>query len=266
MPIDRQISTLHFKVIIATINACFHFIFTSFFPLLFIASSFLFASSLLPAVVEEEKNPQDELAGLKYENDILEAKIQLARSGKFYLIADLQEKKIYLMLKGVPLKEFKVERIEIGRRIFIFIPGSMKTSFKHLYSDGIITPARVIERFQIIPPPPEEVTLREKLPEEEIPPPVIPEPKQISVPHLFSLVFKEGFAMEMISSQVDKESPAFLKRLSSRLKTKLMDVVALFKKGKGAKLRIFIDAESQRAFYRIVPDNINVIIIFRRIL
>ncbi len=213
-----------------------------------------------------EKDPQalrEEVASLKYENDILDEKVQLAKTGKFYLVADLPEKKIHLMIRGVSLKAFPMEHIEIGKRTLAFFSLPVEVSFQHIFEDGIVSPSRVVERYQIEPPSPEENEGSNEMNEEEPPPPPVPESKQIEVPHIFHIVFKEGFTFELLSTGVDEESPGFFKRMLARLRTKLSDIISIFQRGRGIKLRAAMKPDDFRHFYRAVPDQVKMIVIFK---
>ncbi len=213
-----------------------------------------------------EKDPEalrEELAILKYKNDILDEKAQLAKSGKFYLITDLPEKEIHLMIRGVSLKTFPIERIEIGRRKLAFFSLPVDVSFQHIFEDGVVSPSRIVERYQIEPPSPEESGSTGEMNEEEPPPPPVPESKQIEVPHIFRIAFKDGFAFELLSTGVDEESPGFFKRTLARLRTKLSDIVSIFRKGRDVKLRAAMKPDDFRHFYRAVPDQVKMIVIFK---
>ncbi len=205
---------------------------------------------------------QEEIIRSKYENEILNARMKLAQSGKFYLIAQLPEKKILLMLRNVSLKEYSLEGIEIGKRVFFFFPiwaSSFKTA--KVFTEGAIYPSRVIKRFQIVPP--EEKAEGET--SEEEPPPIIepPKPKRIYVPYIFRMKFKGGFSLEIHPSELDEESPGFLSRMLSRLRSKASDLFSIFR-GEGAfKVRCFLLPEEQRSFYKIIPDDINMLLIMK---
>ena len=225
---------------------------------------FLFFTSavLLAGTGKDAIDIHEEIAKLKFENSILDEKVQLAKSGKFYLIADLPARKIHLMIRGVPVKTFAIEHVEVGRRAFFFLPLSSNASFNSILPEGAIHPPRVVERYQIVPPPPEEVARRERMSEEEIPPPLpTPETKQIDVPPIFKLIFEGGFAVEIVSTGIDKESPGFFERLKARFRTKLSDIASIFQRGRDVKLRVSMRADDFRNFYRAVPDQIDMILI-----
>lgn len=205
---------------------------------------------------------QEKIAELKYENDILNARVKLGKSGKFYLIADLPEKKIHLMIKNISLKEYPVEDIEIGKRVLFFFPlWSSKMETVKVSTRGAIYPSRVVERFQIIPPEEKE----ENQKSEEEPPSMAkpPEAKRVDVPHIFRLKFRGGFCLEIHSTERDEESPGLLSRMRSRLRSKGSNLLSIFR-GEGAfKVKCFLSAEEARSFYRIVPDDISMLLLVK---
>lgn len=217
-----------------------------------------FIFSFLMAAKEEV---QEKIASLRYESDILSARIKLAKSGKFYLVADIPEKKIHLMMRGISLKEFPLEDAEIGRRVFFLLPFfSSKFEAVKVFTRGAIYPSRMVKRYQIIPP---ESKREESSVEEPPPPPEPPKAKQVKVPHIYRLKFKGGFCLEIHSSGSDEESAGLFSRIWYRLRSKASDLLALCRGGGSFKVKCFLSPEEMRSFYKIIPDDISMILLIK---
>lgn len=217
------------------------------------------ASDLLLA---KNEDINEKITRLTYENDLLSERFDLAKSGKFYLMANLPEKKIQLMLRNVSLKEYPIKDIEIGRRVILFIAAwSSSLEISRVFTQGKISPSRVIKRFQIIPP---EENVEETSSEEERPSLMeAPKPKKIKVPYLFRLTFQGGFALEIYPSKRDDETPGFLSRLLSYLRCRGSEFFSLFRRDGSLRLRCFLTPEDQRSFYQIVPDDISLLLVMK---
>jgi hypothetical protein len=230
----------------------------------FFTKHFLFCFALIffsPFLIAAEEDVQEKIAPLRYESDILSARIKLAKSGKFYLIADIPEKKIHLMMRNISLKEFPVEDVEIGRRVFFFVPFfSSKLDAAKVFTGGAIYPSRVVKRYQIIPP---EEKMEESAVEEAPSLPEPPEAKQVIVSHIFRLKFKGGFCLEIHSAGSDEESAGFFSRMWSLLRSKASDLLALLRGGGSFKMKCFLSPEEMRSFYRIVPDDISMLMLMK---
>lgn len=223
---------------------------------------FLFCSALLfflSFLVASEEAVQEERAQLQYKNDILNARMKLAKSGEFYLIADIPDRKIHLMMKNVSLKEYSIEDVEIGRRKFFFFPLlSSRMEAAQVFTGGAIYPSRVVKRYQIIPP---EKKIENRNAMEEVPAaPEPPKEKEINVPHVFRLKFKGGFSLEIRSNESDQGSAGILSRILSSLRSKGSDLFAIFRRGGAFKVKCYLASEEMRSLYRSVPDDISMLL------
>lgn len=210
-----------------------------------------------------EEDVQDKIAPLRYESDILSARIKLAKSGKIYLIADIPENKIHLMIKNISLREFPLEHVEIGRRIFFFVPFfSSKMEAARVMSGGSVYPSRVVKRYQIIP----SEEKKEQSAMEQAPPLAKPpKSKQVPVPHVYRLKFKGGFCLEIHSAGSDEKSAGIFSRMWSRLRSKISDLLALLRGGGSFKVKCFLSPEEMRSFYKVVPDDVSMLLLMKPI-
>jgi hypothetical protein len=101
-----------------------------------------FAFSLLATVVHADTEADRQTYGrLLLEEHALRNLMHLAQPDSFYVVLDIANDALFLMYRGVPLREFEPHEIEIGRprRVFRTSPAP-EDWLDHIYTGGIIDP------------------------------------------------------------------------------------------------------------------------------
>jgi len=247
----------------------------------FIVITFFIVLGLLPAIKEIEKystsidssqivtlkdidkdifEKYSQLVRLKREEDFLKAQISLAKTDSIYLLLNLNESTIKLMVKGVLLSESKIKKFSINK-------GTKKMP-DHFYNSIFNKPLQTISDFStiqkfpiVVKKAPKDTTdakLAEKAPEP---------PKTLDV--FYTLELNENISLEIKQLENDSiNSPKHIRRYK-RLKTKksLIESINIYTVNNPTyynyTIELEIPKEDARSIYRALPLKPQVLICFR---
>lgn len=223
-----------------------------------LARAGLIAFTILLAGAQRSAHPVDqaisnsEAARIAHENALIKRQLDLASTQKFYLLLDPRAADLRIMLAGVTMARFAVERVEIG------VPGGFSCRAPQpprAWSDSVwtgaqIDPPRVKDRYEIRvdpnvmgPPPPPPVPL---LPEEAYP-----------MPKSYSILFDHGLALEISWPDTTRPEPLF-KRLTTDLKDRYH---ALFLPQRDRlRVRLAMSLQDAAVLYRALPLNSSLLV------
>lgn len=175
-------------------------------------------------------------------------RLELARQGGFYLVLDVAARRIDLLLQGVELRSYPVERLEIGRARVGFLPrfGSEDWADR-VWSGGRLEPPRAEERVEIEVKPGDAET-----PEPAVP----PEPElRYPTPQRFLVRYADGASLEIVA-----RGPGTGVRsvgLAGTISRRISEVAAALgpRSGRLPRLRLVLAAEDAAAVYRSLPPD-----------
>lgn len=225
------------------------YLFFKEFTICLILLSIISCSSDFKLKSEPESFSKADLAHL------LSLRAQLASSKEFYLELSIREKKINLCHSGEILRSYPFSDINYERKRFAFFKIGKSTNFNNtVFSEGELSPARIIERIEVVPG--DETT--RPTPEK---PGIIPPTMEdiIAVPIVYDLNFKNSFSIRFY---LNGEIPG-KKMETKKLRLKWNDFLTGlgFKKGPNLRLKINIEAKEGAAFFRSCPEKAKILIL-----
>lgn len=201
-----------------------------------------------------------QLVRLKREEDFLKAQISLAKTDSIYLLVNLNDSTVKLMVKGVLLSESKIKKFSINN-------GAKKMP-DHFYNSIFNKPLQTISDFStiqkfpiVVKKAPRDTTdakLAEKAPEP---------PKTLDV--FYTLELNENISLEIKQLENDSINSPKLIRRYKRLKTKkaLRESIDIYAENNppfyNYKIELEIPKEDARSIYRALPLKPQVLIRFR---
>lgn len=202
--------------------------------------------------------PQDakrEAERLRFENEILEKKAELASGDAFYVILDPGARTLSLMLKGAVLRRLEVSGLEVGDRRVAFVPrGDALLWQGRVWSGGSLVPPREQDRVEIKAPPPgmDEASAPE--------PPVPPTPEEkYPVPPRYGIRYTGGLYLEILP--LGETVPS--KGLGNRLQDWWDDAKEAMSSEPTDRLRLRVSLkhEDSEALYRSLPPGTKLLVL-----
>jgi hypothetical protein len=180
-------------------------------------------------------------AALERANRRLDNQIKLADGGGFYLVMDLEARRLDLMLQGVLLRSHPVVGIEVGRPSIAFVVRSGVADW----------PERVWEATSIEPPRPEvRVEVHANNGEEgppELPEVPLPPEERVPAPSRFEIRYGGGLVLEIARSDVPARAG-----LRRRVASAFHSITTLGEAE--TRLRLRLAPEDLAALYRSLPN------------
>jgi len=192
---------------------------------------------------------QDDTARLRRLNQRLGLQLELAQGDAFYLQADAARQRLDLMLQGVTLRSYAIERFEIGWPRAAFLRRTVDAGWaERIWSAGRLAPARPDERIEIRAndgdaPPPEPPVPRS--PEEECP-----------APGRFVVRYAGGLSLEFVTAEGAAWRPgSILLGLADAAR-------AVWVLGEIApRIRITLAADEFASLYRALPPDSGLLLV-----
>ncbi len=174
-------------------------------------------------------------------SETLGRQLELAKGKEFYLVLDTEASRLRLMLLGVVLEEFPVERIDLGVPERLFINGAVEGDLRgRVWSTGTLDPPNRDERPVIRIPDPNH-------PDEE---PPMPEPPPRS-PNRYFVRFDGPLVLEVRSPG---SSSSLLGRIVEAGRRHWNDLAAVATGQAAARVRVFLrDADADQLFQSLPP-------------
>jgi hypothetical protein len=177
--------------------------------------------------------------------------LELASGKGFYLILDPSNGTLRLFLKAAVLHTWKLEGIEVGAPRIAFVSRGLPHDWEgRIWAKGALDPAREMDRFELVAPPP-----RPDGTETNIPIPPLPE-EAFPVPPRYRVVFDGGLAIEVRPPSAG-ESAGFLARAASTIRIWWRDFVRAVSPSPDDRIRIrlVLDREGADSLYRALPPD-----------
>lgn len=186
---------------------------------------------------------------------LVSLKAKLAFSKDFYIELSLREKKINLCHSGAVVRTYPFKDISLEKKRFLFFPVGKLFPFNNsLFSEGILSPQRIIERVRVVPG---DESTRPTPAAPGIIPPTMED--IIAVPPVYDINFKDFFSIRFI---LNGEIPGKnMKAKKIHLKWNDFLTGLGVKKGPSLRLRIEIDSKEGAAFFRSCPEKIKLLIL-----
>jgi hypothetical protein len=193
-------------------------------------------------------DPAAELEQRTRKNARLRALVELSGAGDLpYLVLDPAQNALRLMLDAVVLREYPVQRLEIGhpRVLFVFEREPPADWAGRLFSGGQLDPAPSWGRRELVPPAAESAPAEGEQAEPAIIPPTVEE--AYPAPPRYRVRYDDGLTLEIVADQA---------AAGGGLGEWLRDVgTALAPGGETLRLRVVLPAADAAALYRsLAPD------------
>jgi len=176
-------------------------------------------------------------------NRSLGLELELAKGKGFYLVLDSAASRLRLMLQGVVLEEFPVERLDLGLPERLFVNGAAPDEMRsRVWSAGALDPPNRDERQVIRVPDP-------KTPPDELEPPMALPP--VAAPERYFVRFAGPLVLEVRSAG----SSSLLGRLVEAAERRLDDLTAVVKGRTASRVRVFLrDADAELLYQSLPPE------------
>jgi hypothetical protein len=224
-----------------------------------LATLLVAAASLLAA--EAAESPRQEAERLSRENEILERRVDLARSESFYLVLDPTAMSLKLMLHGAVLQAYKVQGLEVGEPRIAFVSRGLPDDWEgRIWTGGRLDPLREQERVELVAPPPSADESEDNAPA----PPVPPTPEEAyPVPVRYHVRYQGGLALEVSPGVVSGETKGFWAGLSESWSAWWADAKAVARREPKdtVRLRMVLTTEEANSLYRALPPETKLFIV-----
>lgn len=217
----------------------------------------LLAAAILvsaPAAAAPKNAPppdREALARLERSVAIRQKQLDLASGKVFYLILDPTKRTLRLYLKAAVLHTWPLERFEVGAPRIAFVSRGLPDDWVgRVWNKGTLDPARELDRFEMVAPPP-----RPDGTETTIPIPRLPE-EAFPVPARYRVVFDGGLAIEVRPPSAG-EGGGFFARVANTLRIWWRDFVRAVSPSPDdrVRIRLVLDREGADSLYRALPPD-----------
>jgi hypothetical protein len=196
-----------------------------------------------------------------FEVSLLEKRAALATSDSFYLLLDLQNSRLVLLLQSAVLRDYTFEALEVGEPRVVFRPRHLAGEWQgRIWPAGKLVPARDRERVEIVPP--DSTAAPDSTQPFKLPP--LPE-EAYPVPGRYHVRYAGGLSLEVRPQDLDSS----VKR-TSRLRTSLTgwyhDLREALRRDPEdtLRLRLVLRPEDAASLYRALPPDTRLLILPRR--
>ncbi len=182
-------------------------------------------------------------------NRSLGLELELAKGKPFYLLLDTETPRLRLMLNGVVLEEFPVERLDMGVPERLFVNGRAPDEVRErIWKAGKLDPPNRDQRTVIKPPEP-------NTPEDELKPPEPMTP--IPAPDRYFVKFDGPLVLEVRSVG----SPtSLLGRIVGASQRQLTDLAAVVGGGAASRVRVFLQHADAELLYQSLPPETQLLV------
>jgi hypothetical protein len=183
------------------------------------------------------------------ENRSLGLELELAKGKAFYRLLDTETPRLRLMLNGVALEEFPVDRYDLGVPERMFVNGGSPDEVRdRIWKAGKLDPPNRDERTVIKPPDP-------GTPEDELKPPDPMTP--LPVPDRFFVKFDGSLMLEV---RTDGSSSSFLGRIVEAGQRHLADLAIAVSGDAAARVRVFLRHADAELLYQSLPPDTQLLV------
>lgn len=206
---------------------------------------------------EGPADPAQAAARLAHQNALLKREIDLATAKGFYLALDPQAKKLDVMLAGVTLREYDVQRMQVGVPRSFSCDGQVRSDWvEHVWRKGVLDPQRERDRVEV-------VATGDSTTMPEVPIPPLPE-EAYTVPPRYFIRYGGGFSIEIRSESGTgtgtKVTPTFWQSLLAPFRKSLAERAAA--DTESVRLMLQLPDEGAGALYRSLPPDTDFIILY----
>jgi hypothetical protein len=195
-------------------------------------------------------------ARLAHENVLLKRQIDLATGKGFYLALDPQTKKLHVMLAGVTLREYDVQRMQVAvPRVFSCSPKVPADWVETVWRKGVLDPSRDRDRFEII-------ATGDSTTMPDVPIPPLPE-EVYEVPARYWIRYPGGFSIEIrpeTGTGMKTEALTFWQSLWEPMRKAMAERAAA--DTEAVRLVLQLNDEGAAALYRSLPPDTDFLILY----
>jgi hypothetical protein len=238
-------------------------------PALGLAAVLAAATTVSPAAPAPAAPAGEATARLRREVDGLRVERDLAGGKAFYLRLDASRHRLALMLQGVALDDYAVDRMEWGVPEVLYVDRRPQSDWDlAAFSKGRLEPERERDRIEVVAPPPATPPpggSGSPAPAESPSPPPIPKSAEesYSVPSPYRIVFAEGVSLEVRAQGHGQRNRSVFRRLADAASLRLADLGTAL--GLGARervrLRVTLGAEDAASLYRSLPPDVGLVVV-----
>ncbi len=191
-----------------------------------------------------------EAARLARENMLLKQEIELASGPEFYLIVDAQTRKLRVMLAGVLLREYPLQRVSTGLPRVLFVQRSAPEAWQEkIWTHGQLDPPRERDRLVIV-----AGADSAGLPVPD--PPIPPTPEEaVPAPPTYRICYDGGLALEVVTDPpvAGSARPNPWERLKARIRTSAAAI--LHQEYDPVRLQLVLSPSDAAKLYRSLPPD-----------
>jgi hypothetical protein len=228
-----------------------------FAPRAVVAFGLVCAALSLSVRAGNDDNQVLKAARLAHENVLLKRQIDLATAKNFYLALDPQAKKLSVMLAGVALREYDVQRMQVAvPRVFSCSPHVPADWVETVWRKGVLDPARDRDRMEV-------VATGDSTTMPDVPIPPLPE-EAYSVPARYWIRYPSGFSIEIrpeTGTGMKVEELTFWQSLLAPMRKAIAERAAA--DTEGVRLVLQLSDEGAAALYRSLPPDTDFIILYQ---
>jgi hypothetical protein len=204
----------------------------------------------------------DVLPALERETSSLQAELDLARGGGFYLKVDARRGQLSLLLEGVSLRDYALDSLETAAPQVLFWERSPPPDWDlKACTGGKLEPGRVRDRVEVFAPAPsltgDEAALKPS------PPPVpLTAEEAYSVPSRYLILSAEGPTLE-VTAEDGGRNRGLLRRVGDAISLRAADLLNALRASGAARVRVRLtmSAEDAAALYRSLPPDVGLLVV-----
>jgi hypothetical protein len=193
-------------------------------------------------------------AALAWRNQAIRHQLKLASDDRYLLVLDPARDRLLLTFHGAILDQCPVRSAELGQRRIAFRRAAAAQWYGKDWSGGVIMPARVFRRLEIVAPAPGSSE-----PVEVVVPPT-PE-EACPAPERFEIRFAGGLAVEVAAEGTGEPSSVW-RRAVDGLWWSLRALAPCSRPASGgpARIRLTVPPDHLGTLYRALPDGVDFLV------
>jgi hypothetical protein len=210
------------------------------------------------AAADPEAGSRRSLQQLAADVSLLEKRAALANSDSFYLLLDMQNSRLVLLLRGAVLRDYKYEALEVGEPRVVFRSRHLAGQWQgRIWTAGNLVPAREHDRVEIVPP--DSTAAADSTQPFKLPP--LPE-EAYPVPARYHVRYTGGLSLEVRPQQLDS-SVKRTSRMAATFAVWYHDLrEAIAKEPEDTiRLRLVLRPEDAASLYRALPPDTHLLIL-----
>ncbi len=190
--------------------------------------------------------------------NLLEKRAALATSDSFYLLLDLQNSRLVLLLRDAVLRDYKFEALEVGEPRVVFRPRNLAGEWQgRIWTAGNLVPPRERDRVEITPP--DTTAAPDSTQPFKLPP--LPE-EAYPVPGRYHVRYAGGLSLEVRPQQLDtsvKKTSRVLATLGAWYHD--MREATRQEPEDTIRLRLVLRPEDAASLYRALPPDTRLLVL-----